>query len=120
MGWVGKKHFYIFEPTQLISGEVVVPIFFYKYQGKLHAKCVTPEFRENSDHSLWIIIPSNIFFSDESLLVVDIEDFDAMYNEIQMDDGSLLYDMCGQEMHGQFQIVHLMLLCSLLLLTATD
>ncbi|KAI8460786.1 hypothetical protein BY996DRAFT_6429562 [Phakopsora pachyrhizi] len=35
---VGGKQFYIYEPVQLIDGNVVVPVFFYTKGGKIYAK----------------------------------------------------------------------------------
>ncbi|OAV90780.1 hypothetical protein PTTG_28197 [Puccinia triticina 1-1 BBBD Race 1] len=38
---INKKHYYIYEPCQLQSGVMVVPVYFYqKEDGKLYAKCL--------------------------------------------------------------------------------
>ncbi|OAV84762.1 hypothetical protein PTTG_11544, partial [Puccinia triticina 1-1 BBBD Race 1] len=34
------KHFYIYEPAQLKSLAVVIPIFIVNYQSALHVKCI--------------------------------------------------------------------------------
>ncbi|POW11185.1 hypothetical protein PSTT_05423 [Puccinia striiformis] len=93
----GSKHFYIFEPTGLASGDVVVPIFFYKHDLRLFAKCCLPEFRQKEDGSLYIIIPADIKFTGD-LLTVDIEEFEDLYNEIEAEDGVKLSKLCGDVM----------------------
>ncbi|OAV86715.1 hypothetical protein PTTG_29760 [Puccinia triticina 1-1 BBBD Race 1] len=85
------KHFYIYEPTRLISGQVVIPTFFYKAQGKLYAKCCVPEYETNkSGKGFKLIIPKDIKFSDSKQQVVDIMEFDEMYSEIKMENQSYL------------------------------
>ncbi|OAV93786.1 hypothetical protein PTTG_11087, partial [Puccinia triticina 1-1 BBBD Race 1] len=60
-----KRHYYIYEPTRLISGEVVIPTFFYKSKGKLYAKCCEPEFRPNaSGKGFDLIMPAEISFAN--------------------------------------------------------
>ncbi|KNZ50618.1 uncharacterized protein VP01_4328g1 [Puccinia sorghi] len=37
---ISGKHFYIYEPTQLLNGSLVISIFFYLAHGELYAKCI--------------------------------------------------------------------------------
>ncbi|KAI9629968.1 hypothetical protein KEM48_012377 [Puccinia striiformis f. sp. tritici PST-130] len=91
---IGSNHFYIFEPNKLSSGDVVVPVFFYKLRGDLHAKCYQPQYWQKSDGSLEIHMPAHIKFNDNRLLVVNIEEFSETYSQIYMEDGILFKDIC--------------------------
>jgi hypothetical protein len=80
-----EKHFYIYEPTQLITGEVVVPLFFYKFKDVLLSKCITPRYRKNIEkNETLIILPSNLRFNDQSLLTVEVNNFHLIYSEITL------------------------------------
>ena len=55
---VNGKHFYIYEPTQLMNGSLVIPIFFYLANGELHSKCIRPRFSgEAIQDNLKLLIP---------------------------------------------------------------
>ncbi|EFP93552.2 uncharacterized protein PGTG_19548 [Puccinia graminis f. sp. tritici CRL 75-36-700-3] len=92
------KHFYIFEPVQLYSKAVVVPIYFCNYGSKLYVKAL----EIHSDHvtydrtSCKITIPSGLEFDDPSLLMVCVDEFDLMYSEILMGDKRPLTEACGE------------------------
>ena len=101
----GVKHYYIFEPTQLKSGDVVIPTFFYKAKGKLYAKCFAPEYEPNETGDGWnIIIPSDIKFTESNnQRVVDILEFDKIYSEISqipMEDGTYWRIKCDNNLYG--------------------
>ena len=96
------KHYYIYEPTRLISGEVVIPIFFFKAKGKLYAKCCVLDYDTKDDGTGFnIIIPAAIKFSDTANHTVDIMEFDEMYSEITMENGKYLELECGGKMYGE-------------------
>ncbi|KNE89541.1 hypothetical protein PSTG_17002 [Puccinia striiformis f. sp. tritici PST-78] len=95
------KHFYIFEPTELFSGNIVIPVFFYKYKGELFSNVSSLNTDRNGitvNGSLEIIIPANHKFVDPNLLVVDIEEFFQTYTEICLEDGKQLRNLCPKEM----------------------
>jgi hypothetical protein len=102
MVYIGNKHYYIFEPTRLISGEVVVPIFFYKAKGVLFAKCCTPQYQTVDGHEGFkMVIPANIKFTDPALQSIDIREFDEMYSELHMENHLSLAEACGGKLFGQ-------------------
>jgi hypothetical protein len=102
MVYIGTKHYYIFEPTRLKSGEVVIPTYFFKANGILYAKCCTPQYKASgSGKGFKIVIPADIKFSDHSLTTVDINEFDEMYSELYLDNNSSLADECGGKLFGQ-------------------
>ncbi|KNE94634.1 hypothetical protein PSTG_11997 [Puccinia striiformis f. sp. tritici PST-78] len=96
-----KIHFYIFERVQLVSKDVVIPLFIYKFHNKLFAKCLKIQEHhilpgEELSH---ITIPANIAFDDSQLISVDVEEFDQLYSNIYMGDGRLLTEVCGNEIY---------------------
>ncbi|EHS64534.1 uncharacterized protein PGTG_22322 [Puccinia graminis f. sp. tritici CRL 75-36-700-3] len=99
MVYIENKHYYIFEPTHLKSGEVVIPTFFFKANRLLYAKCCMPQYKATeSGKGLKIVIPDDIKFSDRLLTTVDIQEFDEMYSELYLDNHSSLADKCGGKM----------------------
>ena len=95
------KHFDIFEPKGLISGEVVVPVFFYKFQEKIYAKCAVSEYQQRVlRDSFYIIILANLIF-DSDLLNVYFNDFQETFEEIMFDDGLLFVDACDNTLIGE-------------------
>ncbi|KAI8460353.1 hypothetical protein BY996DRAFT_8384990 [Phakopsora pachyrhizi] len=66
---IGGKQFYIYEPVQLIDGNVVVPVFFYTKGGKIYAKACK------------------------------LNDFWRPYNEILFSDRILLATKCNNILH---------------------
>ena len=107
MASVLGKHFYIYEPVQLRrhNGPIVIPIFFYKYQGTIYAKCVHPQIvnvaRVGSDIKNVLTIPANIDFYSPVLEAVNISDFDLTYLELKMSDGTLFTESCGGYIVGE-------------------
>ncbi|OAV86545.1 hypothetical protein PTTG_29842 [Puccinia triticina 1-1 BBBD Race 1] len=103
---IESKHFYIYEPTQLKSGEVVIPTFFYKAKGKLYAKCYSPEFMPHETGDAFdIIIPADIKFTEtHHQRVVDINNFDKVYSEISeipMGDGTYITIKIGDNLYEE-------------------
>ncbi|OAV88510.1 hypothetical protein PTTG_09689, partial [Puccinia triticina 1-1 BBBD Race 1] len=106
MVYNGPKHYYIYEPTQLKSGEVVIPTYFYKAKGKLYAKCCVPEYEPNeTGEGFDIIIPADVKFNDtDNQRVVDILDFDKFYSEISeivAEDGRKWPIKCGKNLYEE-------------------
>ncbi|EFP91328.2 uncharacterized protein PGTG_16982 [Puccinia graminis f. sp. tritici CRL 75-36-700-3] len=95
-----QKHFYIYEPTKLLSSETVIPIFFYTQQTKIFAKCFSPVFKSNQDQSkIQIGISENIDFDDENLKIIPIEQLDLTYLEIKTRNGSMLSECCSGKLN---------------------
>ncbi|EHS63462.1 uncharacterized protein PGTG_21593 [Puccinia graminis f. sp. tritici CRL 75-36-700-3] len=100
MIYIGNKHYYIFEPVRLTSGEVIVPIYFYKSNGGIYAKCLTPHYEPTKGgKGLKLVIPSDIKFCDQALQTIDIKEFDEMYSELYLEDNVSLADACGGRMY---------------------
>jgi hypothetical protein len=56
-----EKHFYIYEPVQLVTGKVVVPLFFYKCKNEVLSKCIIPHFLDKKgSKGTFMCIPSNL------------------------------------------------------------
>ncbi|OAV89717.1 hypothetical protein PTTG_28591 [Puccinia triticina 1-1 BBBD Race 1] len=109
---INKKHYYIYEPCQLHSGELVVPIFFYKQEDKMYAKCAKlkhdglpqePKFK--------MIIPKNLPYKSPRLLSIACEEFSLNYFEICMWGDKPLSLVCKntiwEEDHGSFTPISL-------------
>jgi hypothetical protein len=97
------KHFYIFEPAQLQSLDVVIPLFIFTYEGTLHTKCIrlTPEHISHDGDVLKITIPGGLGFYDERLSLVPVSDFVGLYSSITWsENGKLLMEECGGKITG--------------------
>ena len=80
---ISGKHFYIYEPTQLLNGTLVVPIFFYSFRGELYAKCIRPQTTGNlSQRNMKLLIPHPLPYYSDHLVSVRCSDFSLIYSEI--------------------------------------
>ncbi|KAI8444648.1 hypothetical protein BY996DRAFT_6425526 [Phakopsora pachyrhizi] len=96
---VGGKHYYIYEPVQLIDGNVVVPVFFYTKGGKIYAKACKLNVSIDSSEYVNISICWNLdFFSPDTTEIFE-EDFWRPYNEICFSDRILLATKCKNILH---------------------
>jgi hypothetical protein len=103
---IRNKHFYIYEPCQLVTGTLVVPIFFYSYMGKMFSKCIKPNTRGlPHEKDFKIFIPRDIQYQSANLLSVDCEDFALMYSEVRMWGDRTLSDVCRGKIYGEPQKV---------------
>ncbi|KAI8458285.1 hypothetical protein BY996DRAFT_8385499 [Phakopsora pachyrhizi] len=90
----GGKQFYIYEPVQLIDGNVVVPVFFYTKGGKIYAKTFNLHVSIQSSEDVKISICWNMdFFSPDATEIMG-EEFRRPYNEILFSDRILLATKC--------------------------
>jgi hypothetical protein len=99
---VDGKHFYIFEPVELASHQIVVPIFFYLLDSQLHSKCIPTIFRQyhvNNKRIIKIKIPQDIQFDDPNLMIVHTNQFKRPYSEITLH-GIYLSEECGDSLYG--------------------
>lgn len=55
----------------------------------------------NPDH-LNIVIPQEPPFDSDLLYTFDVEDFVKTFNEISLDNGQLLSDLCGSNMYREY------------------
>ncbi|KAA1073675.1 hypothetical protein PGT21_022199 [Puccinia graminis f. sp. tritici] len=92
---VHRKHYYIYEPTLLRTGNLVVPIFFFEANGKMYAKVVVnPEFCTRAeDGKKFIKLPENLSYDSQWLSTIPVFDFEMTCEEIKMVDGQYLTDI---------------------------
>ncbi|KAI7933513.1 hypothetical protein MJO29_016833 [Puccinia striiformis f. sp. tritici] len=96
----GGTDYYLFEPVQLPSNEIVVPLFFYSEGGELVAKCVKPELFDtgNDTNPLTITIRKHLSFNSSEVADVPVSTFHKAYDQITYRDGLLLSTMCNHQM----------------------
>jgi len=96
-----SKHFYIYEPLQTKSLELLIPIFFYQEGQKIYSKCLHPVIKSNNYYSkIQINIPANILYNDETLHILPVDEFSLTYSEILTKNGKLLLECCGENLTG--------------------
>jgi hypothetical protein len=83
------KHFYIFEPVQTYSNEIVVPLFFYTQNSELCAKCIRPIIQ----NPFQLIIPGLLHFNDPQFVIIHVKEFSKEYAEIEIN-GQQLSTLC--------------------------
>jgi hypothetical protein len=99
---VEGEHYYIFEPLELLSKQIVIPIHFYLLDSQLYSKCIQPTFREysiNNQKCLKIKIPENIQFDDPTLLIINTNQFQKPYSDILIH-GKKLSEECCNTLYG--------------------
>ncbi|KNZ61745.1 hypothetical protein VP01_1362g3 [Puccinia sorghi] len=95
------KHFYIYEPTQLLDGSLVIPIFFYSAHGELYAKCIRPRTSGVvSKDNVKLLIPNHLPYRSEHLFSVKCSDFNRIYSEILIN-GFMVERLYGNCIWGQ-------------------
>ncbi|EGG01479.1 uncharacterized protein MELLADRAFT_92137 [Melampsora larici-populina 98AG31] len=81
---VEGEHFYIYEPTQLEDSRVVVPIFFYKDELAIRAKCLKLEVVQGTCDFL---IPAKPRFDSDIFLDVNVQTFATSFLQIELWNG---------------------------------
>ncbi|EGG02512.1 uncharacterized protein MELLADRAFT_91346 [Melampsora larici-populina 98AG31] len=83
---VDGEHFYIYEPAQLADSRVVIPVFFYKDELVVWAKCleVVPNGPGGSHHFRVAREPK---FDSATLLDVDVQTFACSFTRIELHNG---------------------------------
>ncbi|PLW43381.1 hypothetical protein PCANC_13229 [Puccinia coronata f. sp. avenae] len=97
---VNKKHFFIFEPVQLLSKAVVIPIFLFMYNSQLTSRVLEincSNMFEDGD-GVKIIIPKHIDFDNLMLTSIDVACFHRDYSEILLANGRRLYNACNHRL----------------------
>ena len=97
-------HWYIFEPVQLTSGMIVVPIYFYQIKGHFFSKCAMPMLEEYEEDKIIISLPGTLNFESEILQTVSVSDFVCKYTEICGSRKQLLSTHCECILHGIYLI----------------
>jgi hypothetical protein len=98
-----NKHWYIFEPVELKSKNIVVPLYFFMEENVLKAQCVKADIQvqRGAGNKIQISIPSNIAFASMDLRSVDVRDFSLNYLEIHLNQFGNLAQACSYELLGE-------------------
>lgn len=103
---IGSTHFYIYEPVQLSSQKVVVPIYLYHVNNVKMAKCLPLSLALSSVAGKYCMkVPNEPAFDSPSLLEVLASDFWRTYDQIILQDGRLL-NSCSEPFFGREYISH--------------
>ncbi|POW19850.1 hypothetical protein PSHT_04232 [Puccinia striiformis] len=98
---VEDEHYYLFEPVELDSGLLVVPIFFYSQDTQIFSKCIVPEikgFMKDNKAVTKIKIPQDIKFDNLDLYNINTNQFKKNYFKINMN-GNKLSEECGNALY---------------------
>ncbi|OAV85206.1 hypothetical protein PTTG_30703, partial [Puccinia triticina 1-1 BBBD Race 1] len=94
---VNGEHYYLYEPVELASGLLLIPIYFYIQDSQLVSKCIAPDlepFVKNHQNLIKMKIPQDIEFNHPQLLVIPASEFKNCYCKIQFN-GQNLSKICG-------------------------
>jgi hypothetical protein len=99
---VDEEHYYLFEPVELISGLILIPIYFYSQDSQLYSKCIAPDFGSMTQDNKFLIkitIPQDIQFDHPNLFTIPTSQFKKSYLKIEMN-GLKLSENCGDALYG--------------------
>jgi hypothetical protein len=107
-----KKHIYIYEPVQLQTHQLVVPIFFYQHRGKTMAKCLPADVQPHHrrPNRFIIMLPAERGFDSAELYSIEVKAIWRSFHEVLMEDGVALCDVCDR-MYRKSQDLLLQSLC---------
>ncbi|OAV88231.1 hypothetical protein PTTG_29101 [Puccinia triticina 1-1 BBBD Race 1] len=94
---VNQEHFYLFEPVELTSGLIIIPIFFYSQDSQLYSKCIAPDFETYTEEEKTLSkmkIPQDIQFNHPRLLIIPTSEFKKSYAHIEFN-GKKISEECG-------------------------
>ncbi|KAH9816221.1 hypothetical protein DFH28DRAFT_837683, partial [Melampsora americana] len=82
-------HFYIYEPIQVVTGQLVVPLFFYKQENNIMAKCIPAMVESASQDSSTfnIFIEPEPDFDSPALLSINITSFWRLLDDVRLENG---------------------------------
>jgi hypothetical protein len=95
--------FYLYEPVQLESDCIVVPLFFYSADSDLWAKCVNVAWiTEPNGTNIRGTIPAHLSFDSDQLEAIPISHFACNYQDIVDEDNVPLSERCRGALYGVF------------------
>ena len=97
-----NKHWYIFEPVELKTRNIVVPIFFFIESNQLQARCILANIFKDGPTKVKMSIPPNLRFNSSQLRNVNVADFAFTYEEINLPGLGSLIEACGHKLHGEY------------------
>ncbi|CAH7667978.1 hypothetical protein PPACK8108_LOCUS2433 [Phakopsora pachyrhizi] len=109
---VGVKSYYLYGPTQIIDGNVVVPIFFYIIGGIMYEKVCKLNVCVLSSSELQISISGDLSFYASDLKEILVQDFLKTYMEITANYGRLLAEKCRNFLLATSNIESALELCA--------
>jgi hypothetical protein len=99
---VAKKHYYIFEPAMLKSGQMVIPMFFYKDGSEMYAKCAIPRVtHQDSPPQVHIQAVLDSAFDLPSLVAINVTELDVAFPEIYIGQLGDLLHVCTSQIWGE-------------------
>jgi hypothetical protein len=100
-----KGDFYLYEPVQLESDRIVVPLFFYSADGDLWSKFVNPVWiTEPNGTNIRGTIPAHVSFHSNQFEAIQIRHFACQYQDIVDKDNVPLSERCRGALYGVFCI----------------
>ncbi|KAH9815232.1 hypothetical protein DFH28DRAFT_1165648 [Melampsora americana] len=92
-----NTHYYIYEPVQVITGQLIVPVFFYKQDTEIMAKCLAALVNPASGVGFSIYIPEEPTFGSRDVLSINVKTFWRPFDSIQVDSVALKRNSGGVE-----------------------
>ncbi|OAV97120.1 hypothetical protein PTTG_26146 [Puccinia triticina 1-1 BBBD Race 1] len=96
MCYCGSEHFYIFEPVELESRTLAIPVYFLTISDVVYAKCVLPKIKWLTPSHCEISIAPDLLFSHPDLFDTGIEEFKTGYPQIQRNNYLLSKSCCNK------------------------
>jgi hypothetical protein len=105
-----SKHYYIFEPVTLVGPEqkIMIPIFFFKLNNELYAKCIVPKMKNfpttelrNNHPQIQLMIPQFLYYESTQLINIPVKMFDLMCSEMKWGDGTPFLDKIRRQLVGK-------------------
>ncbi|OAV95433.1 hypothetical protein PTTG_26678 [Puccinia triticina 1-1 BBBD Race 1] len=92
--------YYLHELVQLQSDLIVVPQFFYEFEGELYARCVTPTINIDEERGgLKFIIPKDLSFTAPQMKSIKVANFYVEYPLMESPDGTLISTLCDNRIY---------------------
>ncbi|KAH9812461.1 hypothetical protein DFH28DRAFT_825323, partial [Melampsora americana] len=86
---INNHHFYIYEPVQLCSQQLVVPMFFFQQNDTLLAKCMPAKVESNLEDPAYlkVIVLDDPPFDSPKFITIKCNDFGKTCEEIELYNG---------------------------------
>ncbi|KAH9816315.1 hypothetical protein DFH28DRAFT_966741 [Melampsora americana] len=92
--------FYIYEPVQLQSKKIVIPLFFYQSGADTYAKCLFTCQKLVTTSSIQIEFQHIPSFDSDQLSTINVNQFWREFDKIEIRPGILMKDHCGEVMYA--------------------
>jgi hypothetical protein len=103
---INGRDWYLFEPVQLATNEIVVPLFFYCVGSEMFSKCISLQFHiGNTQSTLRLTFPAGLSFRSNMLLHTRVSEFYNEYSNIIDGEGNKLSERCGNILYGEYIMI---------------